>query len=114
MLKDRSTRVILAVAVGLLALNLLRPAGETGAGLGESAARAQNSSNVPKLFAIGGQRVTGLVSVTALGDGRSFVVANQNGFQVYQVIPPDATAATSTATGPAGSTGSSPTTTNNN
>ena len=85
---------LLVVTSALLAANLLRPRSASPAvadalSLIETRAEAQNPSQFASgqnlVNAVGGQRVAGLVSVTALGDGRSFIVANGNGFQVYQV-----------------------------
>lgn len=87
MLQDRFVKIMLVVIAALLALNLLRP-GTTG--LLSSPAQAQITKAVGDttrrydVKAVRGYQVTGLKDVVMLGDNKTFVVSNQNGFMVYQ------------------------------
>ena len=87
MLRDRFVRIMLVIIAILLALNLVRP----GANPVESVAGAQvvvgtgNSAQTFDIKPVRGYQVTQLKEVVALGDGKSFVVSNPNGFMVYQL-----------------------------
>ncbi len=90
MLQDRFVKIMLVMIAVLLAANLLRPADRPFAPL-ESSAQAQSpstiasSNGINRVTAIGGFRVSDLKEVVAVGDGKSFVVTNPSGFQVYRV-----------------------------
>jgi hypothetical protein len=85
MLQDRFVKVMLVIIAVLLALNLVKPA----VSLFSSPAQAQVTRGVgtqAKRFdvkAVRGYEVKSLQDVVVLGDGKSFVVSNPNGFMVY-------------------------------
>lgn len=90
MLQDRFVKAMLVVIAAMLAANLLRPSDQPFVTL-ESSAQGQapgtvaSSNGVNRVTAIGGFRVSDLKEVIAVGDGKSFVVTNPSGFQVYRV-----------------------------
>ena len=91
MLQDRFVKITLVVIAALLAANLLRPS-ERSPILLESTAQAQDArpmSGPPgmpvSVTPIGGFRVSDVKDIIPVGDGKSFVVANPHGFNVYRV-----------------------------
>ena len=92
MLQDRFTKVVLVLIAALLAANLFRSGGKADFVFPlESSAHAQstiaNTTSLRKLVvkSLQGFSVTDLKEVVAIGDGKSFVVSNPNGFMVYTV-----------------------------
>lgn len=85
MLQDRFVKIMLVVIAVLLGANLLKPNGA----LLSSQAQAQVMKGVGEqakrydVKAVRGYEVKSLQDVVALGDGKSFVVSNPNGFMVY-------------------------------
>jgi hypothetical protein len=97
MQKDRFGKTMLVVIAALLAANLFRSKAELVLPL-ESSAQAQNvvssnpgnSASPPKKLLvrnIQGFSVADVKEVVSLGDGKTFVVSNPNGFMVYTLEP---------------------------
>jgi predicted RNA-binding protein with TRAM domain len=98
--RDRYLHTILTIIAGLLLLNLIKPTDRPLATV-ESTAHAQTDGSrvvlLPtpmerqagnlRVSSVGGHSVMSLKDVVSLGDGRTFVVSNPNGFVVFQVEP---------------------------
>ena len=85
MLQDRFAKIMLVVIAVLLALNLVKPTlsffstpaqAQVTRGVGSQAKRFD-------VRAVRGYEVKSLQDVVVMGDGKSFVVSNPNGFMVY-------------------------------
>lgn len=94
MMQDRFVKLMLVLIAGLLAANLMQPAGESHTISIPSvlpSANAQVNATTEttgrsRVSRLEGFSVEDLQSVVAVGDGRSFVVSNPKGFMVYQVV----------------------------
>lgn len=91
MIKDRTIKGLLAICALLLACNFIATLypGKSSVNV-LSNAEAQNSRNAPRrpvynVKDIKGFTVNDLKEIVPLGDGKTFVVSNPNGFMVYQV-----------------------------
>lgn len=88
MVQDRFIKMMLVLIAVLLALNLMRT---NQTGLFSSPAQAQVIKGIGEqarrydVKAVRGFQVNGLQDVVVLGDGKTFVVSNQNGFMVYTI-----------------------------
>lgn len=94
-MQDRFTKGILLVIAGLLVVSLFRSGGSEQqvalpSFIGSAIAQTNTSANEPtytnyRLRSVGGQEVTDIKDIIAVGDGKSFIVSNTKGFMVYQV-----------------------------
>ncbi len=91
-MQDRFVKIMLVVVAVLLAGNLLQSLFSSATPSLISSAQAQsrnNSSNTERyeIKSLKGFTVKDLKSIVSVGDGRSFVASNSDGFMVYQVVP---------------------------
>lgn len=94
-MQDRFIKIMLVVVAGLLAGNLVQSMVSNSAPSAPSfvsSAHAQSRTDAPvpvryEVKAIKGFPVKDMQNVVPVGDGRSFVASNSEGFMVYQVVP---------------------------
>ncbi len=97
-MQDRFVKIMLVVVAGLLAANLMQSVSSNSAPsvplfLNSAQAQARNTSQSTddsrtyQLKTLTGFPVKDLKSIVSVGDGRSFVASNSEGFMVYQVVP---------------------------
>lgn len=96
-MQDRFVKIMLVVVAALLAGNLVQSMLSDAATpvplfLSSAQAQTQTRNGVPaaqryELKTLTGFPVKDLKSIVPVGDGRSFVASNTEGFMVYQVVP---------------------------
>ena len=91
MTHDRFTKITLVIIALLLGLNLLLATGGRISSPFESKVQAQvmkglgEAARMYDVRPVRGFEVTSLKEIISLGDGKTFVVSNPNGFMVYQM-----------------------------
>lgn len=95
-MQDRFVKIMLVVVAALLAGNLVQSMVSNSVPSVPSllsSAQAQSRNNTQAIVdryevkSLKGFSVKDLKSIVSVGDGRSFVASNPEGFMVYQVVP---------------------------